>query len=193
MPKAGKPLRLPREHGFWVMLTAVLLAALIRARFGLTALIATVVVLGVSVLGAAALSRRIRGSGNAQIGSALALAWLGAPVELAAGGTLSGAAAVAVAWMGVFVSSATCVRAAFSRAKGDLARCRMLVAVSVFVPAALGVAFYLSAERDAALASLVAAVGALILGAWAPGVKQLKRVGLSLALVAFLAMLALAL
>ncbi len=175
------------------MLAAVLLAALIRTGFGVTALLTAVVVLGLSVLGAAALGRRIRGSGNAQVGSALALAWLGAPVELAAGGSATDAAVVAATWMGVFVSSATCVRAAFSRAKGELARCRVLVAISVATPAALGVGFLVSGERSAALASLVAALGALVLGVWAPGVKQLKRVGLSLALVALLAMLALTL
>ena len=105
-------LRLPREHGFWVMLGGSLSGSLLRTRTTATSLLLAVVVAVASVGVAAATHRRVRRRGSLQFVAALALALAGVPIEAAADTSLATMTASACMKAVVFSASVASVRAA---------------------------------------------------------------------------------
>jgi hypothetical protein len=187
-----RPAFLPREHGFWAMLIAVLLAALLRVPLTLRSALAA---LGVAIIAAIAggfVRRTIRRSGVAQPVSAAALALAGVPVELAGGASLRSMAAAVFAWVPVLAGSALIVRAAFARAaRGKQHRAAWLDATAVALPAGACAVFVLVGWHAEARAAGAAALGCAALVLTHPTVKQMKRVGLALASLTIVAALAL--
>jgi hypothetical protein len=179
---------LPNEHGFWVMLGAVLLCALLQAGGSLRAWLAAAVVLVAGALAAGFIRKRIRRSGVAQLVSAATLAFGGAPVALAAGIAWQRVAGTVIAWMVVFVSSALLVRAAFARARrAEELRAIVLDASAIGICSAANIVFGLLGARMEALATGLTAIACAVLVAKHPSVKELKGVGLALGAIAALA------
>ena len=101
----------PREHGFWVMLTAVLLCALMQSNTLTLTLVTTAALVALaSALAGGVIRRRVRRSGTAQLASAAVLALAGVPVAFVAKLPLSQIAVTTTAWAIVFVASALVVQ-----------------------------------------------------------------------------------
>jgi hypothetical protein len=178
----------PREHGFWVILGAVVLSALSRSTGSPAAWIAACVVVIAATAVASLLGRNVRRSERLQLALAGALPVAGVPIRLAAGSSLASAAADACAWAVVFTASALSVRATFARAsRSRHASATRLARGSVAVPMAAAFLFFLASLQTHAVVALVAAAGLAVLALWAPGAKQIRAVGLSLAAIALIA------
>lgn len=185
---------LPNEHGFWVMLSAAMLSALLRTGFVALALLLAVVVFAFAVASASVLHRQIRSSERAQLSASAGLALTGAPIELAAGLPLSEVLAGALALLAIFLASTFLVRAAFARSARrpkisssgwQWAALLLLGTVSVLLAVA---------ERPVeARACAMAGAVCVVLSRWKPTAKQLKPLGLSLAGLALGSAVALAL
>jgi hypothetical protein len=181
---------LPREHGFWAMLGAALLCAVIQAEARPLAWAAALAVLVSGTLLAGVSRRLIRRSGVAQLVSALLLGVAGMPVALAGGVGWTSALKTAIAWMAVFLSSALVVRATFARARrNEEVRAIMLDTSAIAVSAAANIGFALASAPGEALATGVSAIFCALLVFRHPTVKQLKSVGLALAGVALVSAL----
>lgn len=179
-------LRLPREHGFWVMLGAVAITSLVRARFAPVALFVAGITLPLATLGAVAIGRRVRKNRSYQLVASSVLPVAGIPIELAAGIDVASVLATALAWTGVFLASALVVRAAFERSR---ARGNPVVldgaALAVVAVGCLGFALFGLLHQAVALG--VCFVLFVLLVSWRPTAKQLRSLGLSLAGVAAVA------
>jgi hypothetical protein len=186
---ADRP-RLPREHGFWVMLGAVAITSLVRARFATAALVALGIVLPLATSGAALIGGRVRRNRRYQLLAATALPVVGVPIELASGIGLVSVLATALAWSSLFLASALVVRAAFERSRtgGNPA---VLEGGALLVAAVGGLAFGYLGLWHHALALGVSFVLLFFLVSRHPTVKQLRGVGLGLAGIAAAAGLAL--
>ncbi len=171
---------LPREHGFWVMLTAVVVTALARTEITLWVALSGLATVMATLIGAGLLRYEVRKNRRAQLVSAAAFGLVGAPIEVAGGVPVSLALWIAGAWAAIFVSGALLVRGAFarSRRKGG-ARAHELGALGL---AAMASALFASVGLFAqALATGVAFGLMLLLVSRKPTVKQLRPVGLALA------------
>jgi hypothetical protein len=175
----------PREHGFWVMLGAALLASLLRADFSVPALaVAAPVVVAAAALGG--LTRRhVRREAAAQLGAAALLGLSGVPIERAAGLPTKDTAAVATAWLLIFVSSALVVRAAMARARrGGQRDARFLDRIALSLPLAGAISLAALGRWHVSLALLLGLLGLALLSLLALSVKRMKTIGLSLAGIA---------
>lgn len=178
---------LPREHGFWTMLGAVQLAALLRVGPSLGSVL---VLLGGSAAFAVAgglASRAIRRRPALQLGSSAVLGASGLPLELLFGVAPRDAVTTAAAWVLLFLAGALLVRAAFARAS------RKGTSPARFEVAACGlgaVGALACALAGAPVQALVLAGGTVCFGFIArsrPTPKQVKSVGFALAAVATVA------
>lgn len=171
--------RLPREHGFWVMLIGSLLGSLLRVGVTAATLVATASVFVFAVGGAALSARRIRRSGALQLASTLVLAVSGAPVEAAAGAVFATLVASACVKAEVFVSSVLVVRAALASAgKRSASRSVGLHVAAVALPAAGVAAFSWAGLAAEATACAITATALLALAIHRPTPKALKTLGL---------------
>ncbi len=183
---------LPREHGFWVMLIAALLCAVLQSPRWELALLVSTASGALGAFGGGIIRRRIRRSGVAQLASAMALGLVGIPAAVVGGVTLQVTIATAAAWIVIFGSSAGLVRACFARARGQATRALAVEALAVALTGAAAAAFWTLDYPRQALACALVCLSALGVAAWRPGVKQLKPVGLALAGIALLAVAAIA-
>lgn len=194
--RAPRPLLnwLPREHGFWVMLGAALASALLRTKAERMSLLSATLLALIAICGAALCHRWIRQSSAAQLIAAALLALSSVPVELAAGLPRASIAAAALARSVVFVTSALIVRAAFARsARGGARRSLRLRLLSLSI-AVLAAALLFSAGWLAEGSACLLAAAACAVFVWiAPTAKELKPLGLSLAGLALISALVLAL
>ncbi len=191
--KAGKRRLLPREHGFWVMVLAVLATALTRTADSLPAWATAVAVLLASSLLGGLLAGSVRRAGSAQIASAALLSFAGVPVELAAGAHLEGPLLTGAAWAAIFVPSALIVRAAFARAAHRADHAARLETASVGLCLAAAAAFAAHGRFAETIVTGAAAVVCAGLCCMQPSVKQMKPVGLTFAGLSALSALLLAL
>ena len=185
---------LPNEHGFWVMLAASLISALLRARLTPLTAFATTLAGLLAVAFAGATHRRIRRSERAQIAASVGLAASCIPVEVAGEVSPSNIASAFIARSIVFLCGALLVRAAFARsARGGAARSALLHIAS-FVIALLTAVLFLVSQRivEAAACAMAASVCAIFLESQ-PTVKQLKPLGITLGGLVLMSSLALAL
>ena len=171
----------PREHGFWVMVSAVVLAAVLRNPSFFSVLVGIATVLGAAWTGGFARAR-IRREGRLQLSSGAALAALGLPIELAGGARFGDATLNALAWTVVFSTFALNVWACAARSsRVRRAAVARLTLLAFLVPLAGAAGFAFAEQRGAAVAALFAAVSSVLFAIWRPGAKQMKAVGLSLA------------
>jgi len=178
----------PREHGFWTMLTAVVFAALARSKPSFEQLLVAAAVVAAAILLGGVFARSIRRHGTLQLASAVTLALAGIPIELVGGNPPRSVALTALAWAVVFASSALGVRAAFARAsRTRRSQAEFLQRGSEAIAFAATLFFLGVGAIAQATAALVAAAGCVALGVTKPGVKQMKAVGLLLAGVAAIA------
>ncbi len=184
---------LPREHGFWVMLAAVLLCALMQSgRPSLTVVVTALGVALVTALAGGTIRRRIRRSNTAQLASAALLATAGVPVALVARLPLSQIGVTTLAWAVIFVANAMVVHTSFARAKRQYQRALGLAGLSVGTTAAASIGFAVAARNNAALATTLTGFGLAAIALVAPTTRQLKPVGIALAGLATIAAFALA-
>jgi len=181
-------LRLPREHGFWVMLGGTLAGSLLRTRTTAATLLVAALVALVSVCGAAATHRRIRSQSSLQLAAALVLAFAGAPLEAAAGAPLATLLVSAGVKSVVFISSVLIVRAALaSSGKSGASRSAGLY-FTALVLAVAGIAAFIAAKRPPeAGVCLLAAAAILVSAQRRPTAKDLKPLGLSMTALTLLA------
>jgi hypothetical protein len=173
---------LPREHGFWVMLSAALLAAILRAPADPGAWLAFAVLLVGTPLVGGAVRYRIRREGVMQLASAGLLGMAGVPVALAGGQPLPATGAMAAAWVGLFVPGALSVRAILAGAKrgGAAARRRYDVwAIGLAIVSTAGVVA--TGFPLHAVGPLLGVALTGIIAVTAPRPTKLKAVGLALA------------
>ena len=173
--------RVPREHGFWVMLSAVVVAAFVRNPGLAAAFVGVSTVLGAAWVGGE-VRARVRREERLQIASGAVLAVTGIPVELAGGATLVDALANAGAWVvvfGTFTLSVWAGTARSSRLRRQQVPLLTLLAFLIPLGGASGFAF--AEFRAPALACMLAAVSSVAFAIWRPGAKQMKPMGLSLA------------
>jgi hypothetical protein len=181
-----KRFELPSEHGFWVMLPAALIAALIRVDWSQTAVAAALVAALAAILAGGFAHRLIRKKPAAQVVSSALLALLMVPVEVAGSATVQPIAFDVVAWMALFAGSSLAVRASFARARRAPNGAWKLTLASLFCPAlALPLLFN---TRYPLRVAAVAVVGCAIFALWRPKPRQLKTAGLTLAGIVLLAL-----
>lgn len=174
----------PREHGFWVMLAAVLVSSLLRAGMALPSVAVAVVVTTSIVIVAGALHKQVRKSSNAQLASTLALALAGAPIEAAAGLGFSDIAGATAARLLVFSTGLFVVRAALARSSRlGAGRSKLFQLAAVLLPLAGVALFGLLGGSGEALACVLATVFAVFAAAWRPNAKKLKPLGLFLSVL----------
>ncbi|HEX5098769.1 MAG TPA: hypothetical protein VFV94_04685 [Polyangiaceae bacterium] len=184
-------LELPREHGFWVMLSAVVLAA-VSAYPSLRSLLAAALVVGAGALLGSLVHRRIRRQPRLQLASSLVLAAAGVPIELAGGAPWVPAIYDATAWVAVFAAFTLSVWACTARSSRiRRPQVRDLTTAAIGLPLVAAVGLALAGHRGHAAAALLGAAASSIFALWRPGAKQMKPIGLTLAGVALLVALVL--
>lgn len=188
-------LELPREHGFWTMLSAVQLVSIVRVGATWQSLLVSLFSICFCVLGAMRLGRSIRRESRLQLISSAALGCSGLAVEWVGGAPLESALHTASAWVLLFVACALLVRAAFARpastkrpadrrskrAPGFFQRPRALEACALSLCALGALVLDLVGARGEALVLGLSCVFLLALSYKKFSVKQLKPVGLLLA------------
>ena len=73
---------LPREHGFWSMLGAVVLAAIVRSELSAATVLTALGVTALSGVLGGAFRRAVRRHETLQLGSAAVMGLAGVPIEL---------------------------------------------------------------------------------------------------------------
>jgi hypothetical protein len=185
---------LPREHGFWTMLGAVVLAALVRSDLSATTLLTALAVTAVSGVLGGVLRRAVRRHEALQLGSAAVMGLAGVPIELLGKVDPTSVTLTTLAWSVVFSASALYVRSSFAQAsRKRRPKAKALLLTAIGLPLFAAGLFGATGNAAQAVAALIAALGCAGLGLARPGVKRMGVVGLSLAGVALLAALALAL
>jgi hypothetical protein len=185
---------LPNEHGFWTMLGASLLGALLRTGIGWTSVAAAEAVLVVTLLLAGALHRRMRAQGPVQLAAIAALALSGAAVELIAGLPIGTVVAGAFARIAIFFACALLVRAAFARSSSRGRRRGLkLDLLAVSLPLAAGGALAVAGFAPESRACLLAGMVAIPIALGRATAKQLKPLGIALAVITLASALVLAL
>jgi hypothetical protein len=181
---------MPKEHGFWVMLTAAMISAAGRSQWQLLP-IAITLLAGLGALGVAALIHKsIRRVEWAQLLASTTLALLIVPGELLSGMPAPQVAANVAGWAALFTASSLAVRSVFARAKRKSSLSITLTLASVVIPAAVGLLLYALSEEPPMRVALVGSAGMLLIALWRPLPKQLKKTGLGLALIVLLALAA---
>ncbi len=169
--------RLPREHGFWVMLLLIVASALIRVRgAGWSGLAALVVLVGAPVLGGL-LSRQVRSHGSWQLASTAALSCVGVPVLWVGGDAPSNIVAFTLVWLAVNVAGALIVRAALQRRRAR-EQAAWLERLGVALPWLVFASILSISGWNEKAALLVAGAGLLLLALQRLGPQNLKRMGL---------------
>ncbi len=177
------PSWLPREHGFWVMLTAATLTALVETSFSGAALLTALVVVVAALALARPLSRVVRRQTAAQLGFSLLLGLAGLPISLAGGLGLAGSVATACVWSAVFLAGGLNVRAVFERGRRRQRRALGFDGAAVLVCAAgAGVCFALGVEAHA-LALALGGLGSAGIALARPTPRRTRAVGLTLTAV----------
>lgn len=174
-------MRLPREHGFWVMLGVVSAAAAARASLAPRSLAILFVGAALCILVAARAGRVVRRSAAAQLGSAALLPFIGFPVEVAGGVPIADAMTTAFAWVAVFLSGAMIVRGVFERAARRTARATAFDLGAFGLCTAAAGALAVLGARGGATAAGIAAIGGAGIALARPSPRQLKAVGLAFA------------
>jgi hypothetical protein len=173
--------RVPREHGFWVMVSAVAVAAFLRNP-GWGSIFVGVTMVLVAAWAGGEVRARVRREGRLQLASSVVLASAGIPIELAGGARGVDAFANALAWVVVFGTFTLCVWAGTARSsRVRRPEVAALTLLSFFVPLAGAAAFAFAERRAPALATMASAVASVAFAIWQPGAKQMKAMGLSLA------------
>lgn len=176
------PSSLPNEHGFWVMLLAAIVSALLRSHFARSALLVSFVIAVAAVAFATLLHRKIRGGEAAQLAATACLGLAGAPIEYAAGLALSDVLAGTIARVAIFLFSSFMVRAAFARSARRPGLSSNAWQTASLLLLAMAFAVLALADRLAeARACAMAGVAGGLLAWWRPTAKQLKPLGLALA------------
>jgi len=171
---------LPREHGFWVMSSAIVLSAFVRHPGLATAGVGLLAMAGMAFAGSA-MRRRVRRDGRWQLASSALLAAASVPIDLVGGARLAEALAIAGAWVTVFSTFMLSVWASTARSsKVRRPRVQALTLLAFLLPLAAAAVFAFAEWRAPALASLLASVASVAFAIWRPGAKQMKAVGLSL-------------
>jgi hypothetical protein len=185
-------LTLPREHGFWVMLSAVVISGAGTSQWQVRGIVVALLSALCALVVAAIIHKVIRRAEWAQLMASMALALLIAPAELAAGMPIAQVAANVAAWAGLFTGSSLAVRAAFARSsrRQERGHAPLLSALSILCPSSVALALYLLSEGSALRVALVASAGMVVVAVWRPTAKKLKATGLTLALIVVLALLA---
>lgn len=177
--KPARGYRLPREHGFWVMLVLITASASLRVRGAGWALPCALGVLMLAPLVGGLLSRQVRGHGSWQLASTAALSAVGVPVLLAGGDSPVAVVAFTLVWLSLNVAGALVVRAALqrrrARIKATVFECLGVGLPAVMLAAVLGISGW---NERAAL--VVASAGLLLLVLQRLGPQNLKRLGLSM-------------
>ncbi len=185
-------LTMPREHGFWVMLAAVVLSSAGSSGWQASA-VGVALLSGVVAIGVAAfIHKMIRKAEWAQLLSSPVLAVLIAPAELLSGlPTLVVIYSVA-AWASLFTASSLTVRAAFARSRKRQAtgKAHLLSAVSIALPALATLLLYLAEQEEAMRITIVGTIGMSAMAIWRPTAKRLQATGMALAFVVLTALLA---
>lgn len=175
--------RIPREHGFWVMLGTALSCAIGTAPERGFATLAAIGVAAAAIGLGAWWSRSVRRSSNFQLASSVLLAASGLPVSLVGGAPLESAIVTALAFAVIFFSGALLVRGAFARARGRGRAVVLHQAVAAVLSSAATVAFALSGFTAAAISSALVVLLVTVVALVRPTTKHLKPVGLALAAV----------
>jgi hypothetical protein len=175
---------LPNEHGFWTMLAASVLGALFRTGLSWTSIAAAEVALTVTVLLAGIVHRRIRAQNWVQMLAIAALSLVGAAVELFGSVPLPTIVAGIIARTTIFLACALLVRAAFARSnRSRQERARNFDIGAISLPLGAGVGFALSGYTGEARACLLAGIVAIPIALGRATSKQLKPLGIALAVI----------
>ena len=171
--------RLPREHGFWVMLVLITLSALLRVRGSGWAPLVALGLMLVAPIGGGFLSRQVRGHGSWQLASTAALSFVGAPVLWAGGDDFTNVVAFSLVWLALNVAGALIVRAALqrrrARQKATLFECAGVALPPCVFAGVLGISGW-----NEQVALVIASGGLLVLSLQRLGPQHLKRLGLSM-------------
>ena len=178
--------KLPREHGFWAMLLTVLGTALLRTPMSLAVLAALLATLTACVVMGGLSGHRIRRSPRAQLGSSALLAFAGWPVQIVGGADSAELCATTAVWLVLFVSASLLVRAAFARAaraRQKALRASWLTAWALALCGGGFAALYALNQPVHATALGLGTLGCVLIAAARPSIKQLKPVGIALAVL----------
>ena len=187
---ASKPshLEVPKEHGFWVMLIAVLIDSVGRADWQAMAVGVAFATGVTAALVGGRLHRAIRRTPWAQLVSSASLGLLLFPAELAAGNNLRFAAMDALAWSSIFVGCSLAVRATFARAGRRNRSGPWSSIASILIPTGFALGLWALHYPVSARISAVGALGTIGIAIWRPLPKQLKAAGLALGAIVTLAL-----
>lgn len=180
--KLGLP-EVPKEHGFWVMMVAVLIDSVGRADWQASAIAIALATGVVAAIAGGRLHRAIRKRPWAQLLSSASLGLLLLPAELATGISFRFAAMDVLAWSSLFVGSSLAVRATFARAGRRNRHGTWYSLSSVVIPACVALGLWALHYPSSAQISAVGALGAIGIMIWRPIPKQLKATGLALAAI----------
>jgi hypothetical protein len=176
------------------MLAAAILSAELRADGEPVAVVTGLVVSAGAVVLASLLHRQVRRSEGAQLGATVCLGLAAAPIELAARLPLSAVLAGTIARLAIFAASSFLVRSAFARSSSRRRRHASSAwqGAALLLLGAASAALGLAGRATEARACAVALAASVVLAWWRPTAKQLKPLGLSLAGVALVSAVALA-
>lgn len=183
---------LPREHGFWVMLAAVVVSSAGSSQWQAPAIAVALLSGLAAIVVASIIHKRIRRVEWAQLFASMTLALLIAPAELVAGVTVPQVIVNVAAWAALFTGSSLAVRAAFARSsrRKERGNAHLLSAASVLTPACMALLLYLLSESSALRVALVGSAGMMMLALWRPTAKRLKATGMTLAVIVTTALVA---
>lgn len=162
------------------MLVAVNLSALVRVRFELMAVGASVVVAAVCIVAGGYLRRWVRKESFVQLGASTLLAVVGAPALVLGGQSLTATAVIASTWAAIFLAVSLVVRAILARHHGQ--RSALAIdAIAIAVPGLTAALLFVNDQARFAAAALCAAGLATAMAALRPTPKHLKPVGIAAA------------
>lgn len=180
-------LELPSEHGFWVMLSVVLIAGVGRAE-ELPLAAGVAIVLGIAtVLLGGTIHSAVRKTPWAQVASSAMLGALALPVEGIGRVAVPLAVHDSMAWMSVFAAFSLSVRAIFARArKGGSGA--SVTALALMLPLSTGLALHQTVpHRNTGVAALGFG-GCVLFAIWRPRPRQLKQSGIIMTLLLVIAL-----
>lgn len=179
-------IKVPREHGFWVMLSVALLSGVTLGGSGASLGLAAFV-FGGAFLGAVAVGRRIRKNVPLQVLAALVLGALVFPVARAGDSGVRESLVAAGTLSLVFSSTTMSVQAILFRARKRRVLAKWSGYLAVFATlAGLGGSVFLRAEAATWAMGFTLALN-LSLVVWPPSAKRLRFVGMAIGCVQLLA------
>lgn len=179
-------LSLPREHGFWIMLSAAVISSVGRSHWQALAIGVSLLAALVAIVVAALVHKAVRRSEWAQLIASSMLALLIVPAEVLSEVPNEQLLSNLLAWTGLFTGSSLTVRAAFARVRRKPGTWEAIA--SVLVPLLATVVLYLIGDETAMRVSLVGCLGMMGMAVWRPVPKQLKKTGLLLTLIVTVAL-----